>query len=50
MTTAQKFMAGLIAIGVVTAATLPGRQTVAVAGSLQKLVSGTEHTAITGAA
>lgn len=48
MTTAQKFAAGLILIGVITAATLPGRQTVAVLGGAQKLISGTTHTAITG--
>lgn len=48
MTAVQKFLAGLIAIGVITAATLPGRQTVAVLGGVQKLISGTEHTAITG--
>lgn len=50
MSTAQKFLGGLIAIGVITALVLPGRQTVAVLGGAQKLVSGTEHTAITGQA
>lgn len=48
MTTAQKFAAGLIVIGVITAATLPGRQTVGVLGGAQKLIQGSEHTAITG--
>lgn len=48
MSTAQKFLAGLIAIGVITAMTLPGRQTVPVLGGVQKLVSGTEDTAIRG--
>lgn len=49
MTTAQKFVAILGVVGVITAATLPGRQTVAVINGLQKLVSGTLHTAETGA-
>lgn len=48
MTVAQKFAAGLILIGVITAATLPGRQTVAVLNAGQKLISGAEGTAIQG--
>jgi hypothetical protein len=48
MTVAQKIAAGLILIGVITAATLPGRQTVAVVQAGQKFLSGAEHTAITG--
>lgn len=48
MSVAQKFVGGLILIGVITAATLPGRNTVGVLGGVQRLISGTEHTAITG--
>ncbi len=50
MSTAQKWVAGIIAIGMITAATLPGRQTVAVLGAGQRLLSGSEATAITGKA
>jgi hypothetical protein len=50
MTTAQKFFGGLILIGVITAATLPGRKTASVINAGQKFISGAEHTAITGAA
>lgn len=48
MTTAQKFVAGLILIGVITAATLPGRNTVGVINAGANLVRGSESTAITG--
>jgi hypothetical protein len=46
--TIQKFAAGLIAIGVITALVLPGRQTPQVIGAVQKLVSGSLGTAIKG--
>lgn len=48
MTAAQKFVGGLVLIGVITALALPGRQTASVLGASQKLISGTLHTAITG--
>lgn len=48
MGTAQKFVGGLILIGVITALTLPGRQTSSVLSAGQKFVSGTLHTSITG--
>jgi hypothetical protein len=48
MSNAQKFLSGIIAIGVITAMVLPGRQTVAVLGGVTNLVKGTESTAITG--
>jgi hypothetical protein len=48
MSVAKKFGAGLILIGVITAMTLPNRQTVPVLGAVTKLVTGSEHTAITG--
>lgn len=48
MGTLQKIAVIVVATGVITAATLPGRQTVAVVGSFQKLFTGAEHTAITG--
>jgi hypothetical protein len=50
MSTVQKFVAGMVLIGVITAATLPGRSTVGVINSVKGLVTGSEHTAITGAA
>jgi hypothetical protein len=50
MSIAQKWAAGLILIGLVTAATLPGRQTVPVANAARKFVTGSEATAITGKA
>jgi hypothetical protein len=46
----QKAVAGLILIGVITAATLPGRNTVGVLGGIKGLVTGAESTAITGQA
>ena len=48
MTTVQKFIGGLVLIGVITALALPGRQSSSVIGASQKLISGTLHTAITG--
>jgi hypothetical protein len=48
MGTVQKWAAGLILIGVITAATLPNRQTVPVIGAVTNLVRGSESTAITG--
>lgn len=48
MSTAQKFIAGLVVMGVATALLLPGRQTVGVLSGISGLISGTEHTAITG--
>lgn len=48
MTNVQKFLSGIIVIGVVTAMVLPGRQTPAVLGAVTNLVRGTEATAITG--
>jgi hypothetical protein len=50
MSTAQKWAAGLIAIGLVTALLLPGRQTVPVLNAGRNLIQGTESTAITGRA
>jgi hypothetical protein len=48
MTVAEKWLSILGAIGLLTAATLPGRNTVGVLGGIQKLISGTEGTAIEG--
>lgn len=48
MTTLQKIAVGLIAIGLVTAATLPGRQTANVIGATGRAFQGAESTAITG--
>ena len=45
MTAVQKFLGGIILIGVITAATLPGRQTASVIGATQGLLSGTLKTA-----
>lgn len=50
MSTAQKIAVGLVAIGLVTAATLPGRQTANVLLAGGKALSGAESTAITGVA
>lgn len=44
----QTFVAGVVAIGLATAILLPGRQTPAVIGATQSLLSGTLHTAISG--
>jgi hypothetical protein len=50
MSVAEKFLGILGIIGVITALTLPGRQTSSVIGASQKLLSGSLHTAETGAA
>jgi hypothetical protein len=50
MPVAQKIAAGLVAAMVATAVLLPGRQTVPVIKAGQNLLTGAEHTAITGAA
>ena len=50
MTIAQKFVAGLVVAMVATAVLLPGRQTVPALNAFKGLVTGAEHTAITGAA
>lgn len=44
----QTFVAGLVAIGMVTAVLLPGRQTPAVIKAVQNLLSGSLGTAIKG--
>jgi len=49
-TPVQVIAGGLILIGVITAATLPGRQTVGVINAGKNLLTGAQHTAITGAA
>jgi len=46
----QKVAGWVVLIGVITAATLPGRQTPAVINSVKNLTTGTLHTAETGAA
>jgi hypothetical protein len=48
MSTVQKWVGGLILIGVITAATLPNRQTVPVINAGANLLKGTENTAIEG--
>jgi hypothetical protein len=48
MTTAQKIVGGAVLIGVVTAATLPGRQTVPALKATQGLVQGETNTLIEG--
>ena len=48
MTFAQKALAVVGAIGVITALTLPGRQTSSVVGSFTNLGTGVLHTAETG--
>lgn len=50
MTVAQKWAAGLIAIGMATALLLPGRQTVPTINAVTGLLRGSESTAITGQA
>ena len=40
MTTAQKFVAGLVAIGMATTLVLPKRQTPQVIGAVDKLIRG----------
>lgn len=44
----QTFVAGLVAIGMLTALLLPGRQTPAVIDSTRKLLTGSLSTAIKG--
>lgn len=48
MTVAEKWLGILGIIGLVTAATLPGRNTVGVIGAVTNFVKGTEDTAIRG--
>jgi hypothetical protein len=48
MSTAQKFVVGIVAIGMATAVLLPDRQTVPVIGAIRQLGTGSLHTAITG--
>lgn len=48
MNTVQKVAVGIVAIGMVTAVLLPGRNTVGVIGAIQKLFSGSLDTAIRG--
>jgi hypothetical protein len=49
MTVAQTFVGGLVLAMVATAVLLPGRQTVPALNSAKNLITGAEHTAITGA-
>lgn len=44
----QTFVAGIVAIGMVTALTLPGRQTPRVIDAVRKLMTGSLGTAISG--
>jgi hypothetical protein len=48
MSVVEKFMAGLITIGIITALTLPDRQTPKVLNSATGFVQGGLRTAITG--
>jgi len=48
MSVAQKLVAGLVAIGMITALVLPDRQTVPVINATRKLVTGSFHTVETG--
>jgi len=50
MTLAEKFLGILGLIGVITALTLPGRNTVGVIGAGKNLLTGSLHTAETGQA
>lgn len=45
MSTAQKFLMGIIAVAFVTSLTLPGRQTVPVLGGVTRLITGSVSTA-----
>jgi hypothetical protein len=47
---AQKIATGLVVAMVATAVLLPGRQTVPALNATKNLLTGAEHTAITGAA
>ena len=44
----QKLAGWVVLIGVITAATLPGRQTPQVVNSIKNLATGVGHTVITG--
>lgn len=46
--TMQTFIAGVVAIGMITALALPGRQTPAIIKAFQNLLQGTLRTSITG--
>lgn len=48
MTVAQKFLTGIIAIGMATTLILPGRQTANVIDAVRKLLTGSLATAMTG--
>jgi hypothetical protein len=48
VSTAQKIVGGAILIGVITAATLPGRQTVSVVNAGKQLLTGETNTLIEG--
>jgi len=48
MSLAQKWTVGILMIGLVTAATLPGRNTAPVIIAIQRFLSGVLGTAITG--
>jgi hypothetical protein len=48
MSIAQKFVVGLVAIGMITTLVLPDHQTVPVINAGKKLVTGSLHTAETG--
>ena len=48
MGAAQKIALAIVGVGMITALTLPGRNTVGVIGAIQKLFSGSLNTAIEG--
>lgn len=48
MSIAQKFVVGLVAIGMITTLVLPDHQTVPVINAGKKLLTGSLHTAETG--
>jgi hypothetical protein len=48
VSTVQKVAVGIVAIGMVTAVLLPGRQTASVINAIKGLFTGSLHTAITG--
>lgn len=50
MSVVQKYLAGLIGLGALYLVGTQGKGIAAFLGGAQKFVSGTEHTAITGAA
>lgn len=49
MNTIQKVSLAIVVVAGITAATLPDRQTVPVIGAIQRLFTGSLHTAVTGA-